>query len=357
MFRSLRSFCALAALSSALFTSARVVAQDVAADAARVLGQLNTDGEILFYLNTRGDGSVLAGKMNELYAGIRQDMPQLAAQLPPLDFSVLTQGTGLEALHGLGYSSRWEADQGFYRNLAVIDLPQGPAGFFKLYGTENKPFTIAQLAPANASIVAEGEIHWTALREVVESIAVGVMGEGGKALIGNFLQQPLGASGLTGEALLQQLSTQTQVVAVLGYEEAEAGKPAQPHADFLMRFAGAGSVFDAIAQLKDSAPGISVADAADFGIMNLPMTGRSMGLSELVLLKDKTSGDLILCSGLPFVRRCLGLSTSLADTPEFRHYNQGLPPSGVFYTYISPEYGKWTLQSLQNEAGSGEGSG
>lgn len=68
-----------------------------------------------------------------------------------------------------------------------------------------------------------------------------------------------------------------------------------------------------------------------------------------MLLRDKTSNDLLLASDTSFVRRCLALNKSLADTAEYKAHTAGLAQRGVAFAYIGTEYNRWVLESAARQ--------
>lgn len=254
------TFAADTAPAPAVPPPLNAAAGDIRSDGQRVLGQLDLGGDLLFYLNTRGDGTALARKLNTLLDELRAGGE---AGIPQLDLQPFSKALGLDSVCGFGLSSIWDADRGLYRMRTVLDTPTGAAGLFRLYGDKNEPFTVARLAPENAAMVVEGEFRWTALSQTVTDLATLVLGETGKGMVQGFLGNPI-AGGPTGNDWIQGLSTRTQFVGVISREGD------RDRLDFWCRFAGAGSLVEGVQRMQAQMPQIGVAEAPDFTVVSLP---------------------------------------------------------------------------------------
>lgn len=109
------------------------------------------------------------------FAGIGDGLLDLAKQeaggaLPPgLSATGIMKSLGLDRLKAIGMSSKPAAGNLFH-NRALLYMPEGRSGIFKLMGGASGPLQSLALAPAGSDVVMEAELTLSALLEIAEAL-------------------------------------------------------------------------------------------------------------------------------------------------------------------------------------------
>ena len=132
-----------------------------------VAKHLQTGGVLYTVVDIDGDVAKFAAIGDGLLDFAKKEA---GGALPPgLSATALMKSLGLDRLKAIGMSSKPAAGNLFH-NRALIYLPEGRSGLFKLIGGAVGPLQSPAMAPAGSDIVMESEVTLSALLEIAESV-------------------------------------------------------------------------------------------------------------------------------------------------------------------------------------------
>jgi len=331
-----------AALSALPFTAAANNYESVAAE-------IDVGGPMMVYMDFAGDADALANILQEVYIAYLAANPE---QMPvPLNFNLLMDQLGLSGIQALGISSN-EIEVGLFENKSFVLLDGPPAGLLSMYAADNKAFTIADEAPANADMVLEFTIDYNALVAMSQTIAGSIMGPMGSGMIDQQLMNEV-MPGLTVQQIIDALSG--PVKAVLTFREGvsgaaapwmstdENGMPTALGFDLKMEIEGAGGLITQLMPMLEGM-GLALEEHGGGSYLNLGMFLAQAGMSEDILVKVSGAGEPLTLATKTALLEIP--SQTLADSPAFQKDVAGLPTEGIAFSYISPRFTDLSYASL-----------
>ncbi|MFP4069493.1 MAG: type IV pilin protein [Opitutales bacterium] len=298
---------------------------------------LEQGGVLYGFVDIDGDVTRIAESATEFLTTLRATTPELA-QIPPLPFDVISKKLGFSAIQAIGLSSTVR-ERGFHNRTFI--LTEGmPSGLLGLYGVENVAFSVLDIAPAGADVVAEQSLDAERLSGIARELAVLFMGPQGEAMVETYLDMPVAQSSVTFRELLSALQGRGYLILELSETETmvvpEFGEIAK--VDFLLRLESAAPLVPKLAEM----PGL-----AEMPNLELTTEGDRVRLSGFlpedpdyspILLGDNATGELLFVSSQDYLERCLGDDgPKLGDSEAYAAATEGLPAEGYAMGYFSPD--------------------
>jgi hypothetical protein len=145
-----------------------------------IVAQLEPGHEFLMVTGFEGEIAKGVAQLTPLIqavvrAAAEEEVLPVPAEKLPLDIREAVRATGVDAVAGVGYSSRKLANEMFH-NRTFVYMPQGRSGLFLISG-ENHKFTLAQRAPANTWVMVEADYDLTHIVSVVEKMMIALAGK------------------------------------------------------------------------------------------------------------------------------------------------------------------------------------
>ncbi len=308
----------------------------------KVLSRLDEEGVFMAYIDLKDDSKELAAQMNTLYELLREALPELASNAPPLNLLAIEKPLGFRSIDAVGFSST-HAGENLFDNKTFLYTPQGPKGLLRLVGGEPKPFRILEMAPREADFVYELELHLDELVTILQAIAKAVMGEPGAMAVNGILAMPAGHPSLTLNDALTLLSTRIGACVVLPKQFDSTGDDLPfdlSQANFLVVFYDSAPAVDKLRFLSEVNPNVVIVDGESGTLIEIPWPSVGLsGIAPIVVMSDIKSGSLFLASNRAFLDRCRTGENPISENPDFALCTKGLPDKGSLLAYIGSSYG------------------
>ncbi len=294
-----------------------------AASFEETASHLDTDGQIIGYVDFSGDSNEIGDVLNQIWASAVETNPEMPPI--PLDFINLLSTLGYGNIESMGLSSL-EIEDGLVQNKSVMLLDGEPTGVLRVYGLENRPFYAAQVAPSNVDLAMSGEINLSAYVDTIVELLTQVMGPMGEGMAGQYLASPVPGTEITLQDLIETLSAPGHIIF-----RQDLSDLTRPVFDVWVKWEGAGSVLDGLLPMAESM-GIMVEDTGSSLIADLsPMLGFA-GIS-LFLEKDNASEGLFLYTSRAFDAEINSDGSKLVDSEAFQTVTSRLPSEAAMFTY------------------------
>lgn len=313
----------------------------------RDLDQLDvTSPEMVLHLNLEDDFAALGSQLGRLYGAWLMSGPEVPPV--PLDFPRLFDRLGFNALSSVTLVSEPHPRSG-YLNQSLVRFKGAPSGLFLLQGSENRSFSVARYAPADADLALEFSLNSSEALRMLRTILSDLMGPLGQGLLDAQLGQPLVPEGPTLENVIQRLNTRLMVVARVGTpdEASILGPEAPPLRNLVIRAAGIGDLLDAFAPLLQAA-GYSRLDESD-ELAWVRSVQEKEFLLDLRLSRTGPDQDLVLMLGKDTPTWMKG-GTRLGDDALYLEFTQDLPTEGLGFWYHSAGFGAAQVGALVSKS-------
>ena len=328
-----------AAFFACLLTPLSSVAQGPAASHfEEVAKRLDTGGVFYTVVDLDGDIANFAGMGDALMDLARKEA---GGAIPPgLSAQGIIKGLGLTQVKAVGMSSK-KSGASLFQNRALVYMPEGREGIFKLLGNAAAPLQSPAFAPAGSDVVMESDLTLSAILEIAENVLQSI---GDPNLIQQYkglLGIPLPGLEMTAGDFIAKLNTRLLVAGRL-----ETGKSftlpdspmALPAFRLVVSFDQLDFLFAAILQFAgQTGDKVKIEKGAGFELIRLaePLAGE-MAFFQPVLYHDLRTKRILLGTHLDIVRECLEGKTPLSGDPQFVKATVGLPKEGNEFSYITP---------------------
>ncbi len=334
----------------ALADAAPVQPEHASAHWAAVSRHLELGGSFFTYMDIDGDVNRLTTLVDSVMGVARDAQPSIPRDLK---FGSMVDALGLPSLKAVGMSSR-KLNKDFYHNRALLYMPEGGKGVFRLFGGKAGPAVISALAPADTDAAFQIEISLSALKPMLTSV---LKATGEEKILDQFetgLNFPVPGLQMNIGQVMDKLDTRVMVIARLedGQTIEIPGAPVPVPAfqlmlavdgiDFLMEplltFAGA---YDAVT--------IEKGDGFTTVQPNQALPGGMEKHFQPALYYDHKSKRVFLTTNLEYARTALTGATHLKDDPAFTKAMTGLPTEVNGLSYASNQFLN-TVSSFSKEA-------
>lgn len=303
------------------------------------MAHLDLGGPVFAYAETEGDPKRVADALLKLYA-MGAEMSPLAPK-PPASVDPFLKDLGLDNIHATGFSSRRDGDA--FVNRTFLYTPGGPSGLATIFGSKNAPFASPALAPANALLVAEGELDAERLVSVLRAVA-GHIGDGkqASAALEKALTEPIPNTPFTADRLVKHATGRAFIgIQASVSERIPAGKATLSAPDLVLALDGREALFNEFSALVGmagkNAPVKRTEDAA-FVVYTLgvPAPGAYARYAPVVAMEKATKRLWIATNRATLDAWTSPAGDKLAKSAEFMRLSSGLSASGTGFCYVSP---------------------
>lgn len=324
---------------------------------AVVDGYLERGGVLYGFVDIEGDLARIAKGANEMLMSLRGTTPELAL-MPAMPLESIVDQLGLTSIQAIGMSST-EREQGF-QNRTFVLTEGAPEGLLAIYGAENMPFSVLDMAPGGADVAVEQSLETEVVLNVVRELATEIMGATGASMVESYLAMPIPESGLKVSDLIGAIDGRMYVIADID-ETATMEVPeygTMPRVDWILRLESAAPLASKIAKIPVLAtmPEFKVETVDGLTVLS-GFVPENTFYAPVILGNDAT-GELFLCSSRAFYDRCLQASgAKLKESEAFTVATEGLPETGYAFAYISSEVGSlvkgWIERSMEQAGQAG----
>ncbi|MFO8027761.1 MAG: hypothetical protein R6U56_08865 [Opitutales bacterium] len=318
---------------------------------AVVESYLERGGVLYGFVDIEGDLERIAKGANNMLEGLRGTRPELAL-VPPLPLESIVDQLGLASIQAVGISST-EREQGF-QNRTFLLTEGAPEGLLAIYGAENQPFAVLDVAPDGADVALEQSLETEVILGMTRDLATEFMGKTGASMVDNYLAMPIPGSKLTISDLIGAVDGRMYLIADID-ETATMEVPqygTMPRVDWILRLESAAPLVSKLAELPalTTMPGFRV--ETEDGLTVLSGFVPEKSLYAPVILGNEATGEFFLCSSKAFYERCLeGGGAKLSGSTAFAGATAGLPEAGYALAYLSPSMGSlintWMDESMK----------
>jgi len=284
---------------------------------------IDTDGQLLAFLDFEGDGKEIADQLNAIYQDALENFPMTPPI--PVDFNQVFDTLGFGSLRSVAASSK-ELENGLHVNRSVALMNGEPAGLFGIYsdeGLQPKGFTAAQLAPVDANFAACGPINLKPISDTYLTMMTQIMGPKGEGIVKGQLAMPVPGTELTIEEIISNLSSYWDVAYKIDMSD-----PENPDIKFWAIIEDAAKTLEKLKPIGQMMPVVFTETedglVADFSAL---MTDTPFGL----FIKTQPNGHLIIYTDPTWTATTEG--ARLADSPEFQALTKNLPEKALWYSY------------------------
>lgn len=323
-----------------------------AADLASTLERLEiSEPEVLIYTDLEGDPAKAGAFLTQAYTAYLMTSPDIPPI--PVDASKLLSRIGFLNMKRLVLASEAREGGGFV-NQFFVGFDGAPSGLFLLAGDVNRPFSVADTAPFDADLAAEFSFNGVGLYQIIQNIAVDLMGPMGQGMLESTMSQRIGGTGPTFADLLNRLTTQAHIIVKLDeeaepiFENPQIPGLALPQGQIALRIADIADIFNAFAPMfieqGFSSVGTADAPAWKFSLPAMPQ------LPPLWLTTLGESNDLLLTfSETSREWYTTGARKPLSGSPDFVETIAGMPASGLSFWYANERISRLQVDALDKQ--------
>ncbi len=313
----------------------------------RVSDFLDLGGVFYAYIDLTNEAEALGETLNEIMGAVSSEIPELPPL--PLDFAKALEAAGFSGLDAIGLSSR-SLEEDLFHNRSILFFPEGVTGFFQFFGDTPHPFDSVDLAPATADLVFEMSYRPEELRETITDIAGAIAGPLGRGGIAAQLQSPLPELGnRTLNELIESAGNRAMVILDFDPDEPLPIGPlgTVPHTDFLIAFDGVTDLLKSARPALEAQREVEWVDTANgFEIRSTQTFPPPFDYLQPVIVADTQTQRVFAATNRAFLDDCLQNANKLKTTEAFRKAANLLPPEGVYFSYLSPQYSEAVLSVM-----------
>ncbi len=347
--KSLPCLLTIATAVGALFLTEAALAQAPApGHFGNVAKHLETGGVFYSIMDIDGDLQQWATAGDALLELVKE---QAGGALPSgLSATGLLKALGLEQVKALGMSSK-RTDHGLFHNRALIFLPEGRRGIFKLFGGAASPLQSPAFAPEGSDLVLESEVTPSALLEIVEAV---LRHSGNEAMLQQYealLKFPVPGLEMMAKDFIARLDTRILVAGRLEKNQTftPPGSPMTlPAFRLVVGFDQLGFLMAPLKEYAKQAGGITLETGEGFELLKPahPLPEEYKNFAPVVY-HDLKSGRLLLGSHVEAIRDCLGSGAKVSSDAAFVGATAGLPMDANEFSYVTPAVFEAVRQLMQ----------
>lgn len=335
--RTLPCLATFALAAAALPAHAQDAAPRPSPHFAAASQHLDQGGVFFSYMDIDGDAAQFAGIGDSLLEIAKKEA---GGAIPPgLSATGIMKSLGLDRVKAVGLSSLRMGGT-LFQNRAIIYMPEGPAGIFKLFGGPAAPFHSPGFAPAGSDVVVESEITLGALLEVAESVLRSTGDD-------NLLQQFKGALGfpmpgleMTAGDFVSKLNTRLLIAGRLEQGKTftpPGSKTKMPMFRLVISFDELDFLFAPIKEYAKKTDKTVIKEGDGFAWIG-PSEKAPEGMTAFqpLIYHDLKSKRILLGTHIDAIRECLEAKQPLSGDPMFVKATAGLPKEGNDFSYFTP---------------------
>jgi len=318
------------------------VAEDPSAMFAPVAKHLRIGGDSYSFMNIDGVLDGWIGFFETLAkSDAMADDPEMA-MIADLDLRAAFDELGLLDIKAIGQSGSRIGSGTETR--AFYYVPEGRKGLLSMAGGAAQPTWALSVAPAEADLVLEQEIHLSKLPGVIDTLLKISNKEDEREMMKGMLDQPMQPLSLTIGEFVGQADTRILIVAETDKSRTISmpDSPELPGFKVLIGLANTQFLFKDIGELLTQQGFEMLANTPEYAriVAPGPMGGPGAPLGENDIIGfhfDKKSGHTYLSTNVDYLDQCLGGANPLTASPAFKELSAGLPLEGNGFHFISSE--------------------
>jgi hypothetical protein len=306
--------------------------------------------EFVAYADFQGDFVAAGSFLTDAYLAYLMTSPDVPPI--PVDFTRLFEHLGLSQLQTLTAVSEARKGGGF-TNQMLFEFSEPPTGLFVLLGDSNQPFSIKDVAPADADIVAEMNLNGVALYKIIRSIVIDMMGQMGEGMIDTQMNKPIVPEGPTLAEIISRLTTRVQIAAkpAYGMDPEQIPMLALLKGEAALRIANIADLLDSFSPILQQAGFAQVGgEGSREFVKTVPIETQQMIIS---LMQISGSNDLLV-SFNESADWFLNSGPSIATSADFIKETAGLPEKGLSFWYTTAEFAELQVQQLDAQVAANE---
>jgi hypothetical protein len=346
----LRILASLALAHAALPLRAQDAAPGVSPHFAPASKYLDQGGVFFSYIDIDGDAAKFTGLGDAIIDLARHEA---GGAIPPgLSATGILKSLGIDRVKAFGMSSR-RMDGTLFQNRAVLLMPEGRAGLFKLFGGSAAPLQSPAFAPAGSDLVMESDITLSALTEVAESV---LRSTGDDKLLQQFkglLGFPVPGLDLTAGDFIAKLNTRLLIASRLekGQTFTPPGSETKiPLFRLVISFDQLDFLFAPIKEYAKQTGKAIIEQGEGFEwIGSAEKAPEGMTAFQPLIYHDLKSKRILLGTHIDAIRECLAPKQPLSTDPAFLQATAGLPKEGNDFSYLTPVLYQ-AIANLMNQA-------
>ena len=306
---------------------------------AAVSPHLQLGGPFLAYADIDGDITKLAQVADGLVEQFRSSQPALQSGVK---MEPLMEALGFSRLKAVGLSSR-RITPALYHNRALLYMPEGPAGLFRLPGGKPSPAVISALAPADTDFALQIELALSSLVPTVRSVLTATGDKENLNRLETMLKFPVPGVSMNAGAALEKLDLRLMFIGSVteGKTIPVPGTQLEiPAFRFMLAIDGADFLMEPLLTYAGAYDSLSIEKGDGFTTIQ-PNQGLPAGLEkhfQPALYFDHKTKRVFLSSHLEYVRTALTGETHLQDQAEYKTLTGGLAAECNGLSYSSPRF-------------------
>ncbi len=285
--------------------------------------------------DVEGSANYFAQKLSELLYVLATTLPE--AQIPPVNLVPIADALGFTSVDGMMASSV-ELRDGFYRSDIFLLTPRGLQGLLKLNGSENKPFSLGDFAPADSLIAMETQLDLQQLIPIAEGIATAVMGPMGQQILEQQLAQPVPGAQVTFGELIGSIGN--RMIGFLRLSEDGSSL------EYLIQLDDTGKVLYELKELLQQDESVQIMKTGDMLVVQTDIEAIP---DFSITFVAKSDGRLYITSSLECLKQFEAgtIGPRLGSKQGYSSVVEKLPQEGLVLSYNSKDYFKfWRDRAL-----------
>jgi hypothetical protein len=273
---------------------------------------LDLGGVFYLYVDLDKDVEKAAALLNEAY---HESEMANNNELEGLDFFEIAQIMGLDAVDAFGASSY--KDGNMFVNKSFLRTSQGRKGLLKVLGEEPKKFNILDLAPNDASLLVEQDVHLKSAYEVLVQLLLYFKADNVLKEIEDGIQDPVLPDLFSIKEVLD--ASNTRIMASFSIDNSrkiELMDYSFPHIDFMFAFENLGIIFDTLMEAAGMIPFLRTEKSENWETIEFLEELPELGY-KLVLKRDLSTNRLYMASNIEYFTKCKEAKGSFKNNEDF----------------------------------------
>lgn len=295
---------------------------------------LELGGTLYGYVDIDGDVTKAASNLQPLLAQVAQGQPALAP-LAKQNLAAIATTLGLTDIKAIGFSSVPDGT-GYFRNRVFLYTPEQRHGLLLGLGGKPGPFTHLNLAPADTAFYAEAQTDVPAVYQTIKAVVAQVAGEPASNNLETVLQNAGEKAAFSFLDLIHNLKGHSAVVLRMDPTKTIAlplpGGAKLPEFSLLVCVDGIAPVVE---PTLNKSPLFKRSDAGQVHIYELTQPSPIPQLQPVIVADGST---LYFATTRAFLDECRGLTSGLAQTPQFKSALAAVGTDGNGLTYVAPQF-------------------
>ena len=249
---------------------------------------------------------------------------------------------GLLRLKAVGLSSRAQGP-GLYHNRALLYMPEGPAGIFRLPGGKPSPPVISTLAPADTDLAVQVELALSSLVPTIRSVLGAAGDKENLNRLEAMLKFPVPGVAMTAGEALEKLDLRLMLMGSVTEGKSipvPNMKLEIPAFRLLLAIEGADFLMEPLLTYAGAYDILTIEKGDGFTIiqLNQDLQGGLEKHFQPALYHDHKSKRVFLTTHLEYARTVLGGASHLQDSAEYKSLTTGLSAECNGLSYYSPRF-------------------